>query len=291
VDILLASFETGGVFAIGVLGLVMSFRIVGFPDLTTEGSFTTGAAVSALLTAGGVSAALSLVAALGVGAVAGVMTATLNSKGGINRLLAGIITMTVLYTINLRIMGAPNISLLQADSLFARGTTRADRLAVIWLLVLAFTTMMLVLLKTEFGLFLRASGENSLLLKRAGLSVAAFTIFGLAIANAAISLSGALLAQLQGFADIGMGMGLIVVALASLLIGEAIVSPRNVLRLLLAAVIGALIYQLVLVVALRLGIDPRDLKLTTGILLAIAVVVRRRLVIRGQDESIGVTPL
>lgn len=291
-----------------VLGLVIAFRIIGFPDLTIEGSFTTGAAVGSLSVLGGFPPAVGLLFALLAGALAGACTGLIHTKLGVSKLLSGIIMMIALYSVNLRVMGSysfmstsgtsadwveilrsatrPNLPLLNAPSLF-------DSIGPGWprtgtLLIVAAVAILVVwyLLSTDFGLFLRVTGENPRVLTSSGLSVNLFVVVGLTLSNALIGFGGALVAQYQGFVDVGMSVGLIVSALASLLIGESIIRPRTVRRLLLAALTGSLIYQLILAVGLRLGIAPSDLKLVTSLLLVAAVVFRHRS-LRGGDDTIG----
>ncbi|GAG21381.1 unnamed protein product [marine sediment metagenome] len=215
----------------------------------------------------------------------------MNVAAGVSKLLAGIIMMTVLYSVNLRIMGRSNYSLLNLPSMFDWLSSSWGVVAMCCIIASVVFFILWYLLRTEFGFFLRAAGENPTVVTRSGISVGVFTVIGLAMANALIAFGGGLLAQIHGFADIGMGTGLIVIALASLLIGEAVLAPRSVPRLLAAAIVGSWLYQFVLAIGLRLGMDPRDLKLTTGVLLAAAVVFRKQLTRSRADESIGCSVL
>ena len=290
-DLLATSLQIGFIYAIGVLGLMVAFRIVGFPDLTMEGSFTAGASLSAILIAAGVNPLLALLISPIVGVLAGICTALLHVKANVSKLLAGIIMVTVLYTINLRIMGRSNISLLHYRSIFDLMPGDWSRVTVIVIAAGIIAGLLLIFLRTEFGLCLRAVGENPRVVTASGFPVSFFTVIGLALANGLIALSGAMMSQLQGYSDIGMGAGLIVVAFASLLIGETVLPPRTVPKLIAAAVVGAWIYQLINAFALRFGIAPSDFKLATGVLLAVAVVLKNVLGRGRIQENVGCTTL
>jgi putative ABC transport system permease protein len=277
----------GGLYGIAVLGLVISFRLIGFADLTVEGSFTTGAAISAIAIANGMPPALALILSFLAGSIAGLFTAFLHVKIGINKLLSGIITMTILYSINLRIMGRPNYSILDKKTIFDYLLTGKSKLILVLAISTAIYLVLWWLLRTEFGFFLRATGENSRVVIKTGVNPKVFIFSGLAISNGLIAFAGGLVTQNQGFADIGMGIGIIVVTLASLLIGEAVVPPRNIPFLFLSALIGSSLYQLIIAVGLRLGVGPWDLKLATGILLVFAVILRKRVWQKEASQNIG----
>jgi putative ABC transport system permease protein len=279
--------ELGGLYGIAVLGLVISFRLIGFADLTVEGSFTTGAAISAIAIANGMPPALALILSFLAGSIAGLFTAFLHVKIGINKLLSGIITMTILYSINLRIMGRPNYSILDKKTIFDYLLTGKSKLILVLAISTAIYLVLWWLLRTEFGFFLRATGENSRVVIKTGVNPKVFIFSGLAISNGLIAFAGGLVTQNQGFADIGMGIGIIVVTLASLLIGEAVVPPRNIPFLFLSALIGSSLYQLIIAVGLRLGVGPWDLKLATGILLVFAVILRKRVWQKEASQNIG----
>lgn len=308
-SLLTTSIELGAIYSLAVLGLIISFRITGFADLTIEGSFTTGAAVACLSILAGLPPILSLPLAAVVGAAAGTCTALLHTKARVNKLLSGIIMMTALYSINLRVMGIYNLFEVQNQGIATQSTilnaTRpnlpmlnvptifdplgSEMLKVVALLIVACLAIGLVwlFLSTRFGLFLRATGENPKVVITAGLSTAPFIIVGLAVSNGLIAVSGAVLAQNVGYSDVGMSMGLIVSALASLLIGEALVRPTNTLRLVLAALVGSVLYQFIIAAGLRLNITPSDLKLATAVLLVIAVIFRKRMQRGRPNENIG----
>ena len=274
------SLYEGLVFGFVAIGVYLTFRVLGFPDLTVDGSFTLGAAVTAVLIVSGVNPFLATLAALGVGLCAGLATSLLNTKLRIPALLAGILVMVALYSINLRIMGGANVSLLREVTIFdqvseflgvgtriVRSLIVAGGLAVIVFFILNW------FLRTEIGLALRATGDNEQMVRGFGVNTDMTTILGVSISNGLVALGGAVVAQGQGFADVGMGIGMIVMGLASVIIGEALFRPKGVARLLLAALGGTFIYRLVISVALRLGMAPGDLKLITAILVIIALAI------------------
>ena len=274
------SLYEGLVFGFVAIGVYLTFRVLGFPDLTVDGSFTLGAAVTAVLIVSGVNPFLATLAALGVGLCAGLATSLLNTKLRIPALLAGILVMVALYSINLRIMGGANVSLLREVTIFdqvseflgvgtriVRSLIVAGGLAVIVFFILNW------FLRTEIGLALRATGDNEQMVRGFGVNTDMTTILGVSISNGLVALGGAVVAQGQGFADVGMGIGMIVMGLASVIIGEALFRPKGVARLLLAVLGGTFIYRLVISIALRLGMAPGDLKLVTAILVIIALAV------------------
>lgn len=265
------------IYAIVTLGAVYSFRMIGFADLTIESSFTTGAAVSAvLITQTAIPPMFTVLFSLLIGAIAGLGTALLHVKGKISKLLSGIIMMTVLYSVNLQIMGRSNIQLLNQITLFNR------EYAVINLIVLLSITVLLfgitfLFLRSHLGYLIRTCGENPNVLKNLGCRKNGFIVLTLMISNGLTACAGALAAQYFGYADISLGTGLIVVVLAALILGEAIIAPRSLLRLLIAAFIGTLLYRLAFEMGLRLNIHPWNLKIAVGVFLAVALIVRRLL--------------
>lgn len=274
------SLYEGLVFGFVAIGVYLTFRVLGFPDLTVDGSFTLGAAVAAVLIANGVNPFLATLAALGVGLCAGLATSLLNTKLRIPALLAGILMMVGLYSINLRIMGGANVSLLREVTIFTLTsqflgleTRIAYQLLVAGVLAIVVFLILNWFLRTEIGLAVRATGDNEQMVRGFGVNTDMTTILGVSISNGLVALGGAVVAQGQKFADVGMGMGMIVMGLASVIIGEALFRPKGVARLLLAALGGAFIYRLVISVALRLGMAPGDLKLITAILVIIALAV------------------
>lgn len=274
------SLYEGLVFGFVAIGVYLTFRVLGFPDLTVDGSFTLGAAVTAVLIVNGVNPFLATLAALGAGLCAGLATSLLNTKLRIPALLASILVMVALYSINLRIMGGANVSLLREVTIFAQvseflgvGTRIARSLIVAGVLAVIVFFILNWFLRTEIGLALRATGDNEQMVRGLGVNTDMTTILGVSISNGLVALGGAVVAQGQGFADVGMGIGMIVMGLASVIIGEALFRPKGVARLLLAALGGTFVYRLVISIALRLGMAPGDLKLITAILVIIALAV------------------
>jgi len=274
------SLYEGLVFGFVAIGVYLTFRVLGFPDLTVDGSFALGAAVAAVLIVQGVSPFLATLAAFGVGLCAGLATSLLNTKLRIPALLAGILVMVALYSINLRIMGGANVSLLREVTIFDQvseflgmSTRIAYQLVVAGVLAVIVFFILNWFLRTEIGLALRATGDNEQMVRGFGVNTDMTTILGVSISNGLVALGGAVVAQGQGFADVGMGIGMIVMGLASVIIGEALFRPKGVARLLLAALGGTFIYRLVISVALRLGMAPGDLKLITAVLVIIALAI------------------
>jgi putative ABC transport system permease protein len=274
------SFYEGLVFGFVAIGVYLTFRVLGFPDLTVDGSFTLGGAVVAVLIVNGVNPFLATLAALGAGLCAGLATSLLNTKLRIPALLASILVMVALYSVNLRVMGGANVSLLRQVTIFALTsqflgleTRIAYSLLVAGVLAAIVFFILNWFLRTEIGLALRATGDNEQMVRGFGVNTDMTTILGVSISNGLVALGGAVVAQGQGFADVGMGIGMIVMGLASVIIGEALFRPKGVARLLLAALGGAFIYRLVISVALRLGMAPGDLKLITAVLVIIALAV------------------
>jgi putative ABC transport system permease protein len=258
------------------LSIALSFRVLDFPDLTVDGSFALGGAVTATLISAHHSPLQATIIAVCLGATAGAITGTLNAKMRVSRILAGILVMTMLYTVNLRIMGRPNVSLLGTETLLTRfehanwpGHTALIGFYLV--LVILFKLTLDLLFRTNLGVLLLATGNNDRSTITAGFDPGNLRIFGLAIANGLTALSGAILAQSFGFADIGMGVGIIVIGFASLLIGEALLPPKTIFRLTLAAILGSLVYQIISAVGLRIGLAPTDLKLATAVLVIVVL--------------------
>jgi putative ABC transport system permease protein len=275
-DVLPITLEQGLAYALVALGIALTFRVLAFPDLTVDGSFPLGAAVAARLILEGVSPAVAALAAPVAGFLAGCITGLLNTRLKINSLLAGILMMTILYSVNLRIMGRANIQLLDRPTIFSpMENLDISRFVpvVIFFLAVALIAKLLtdVFLHTEYGLALRATGDNEQMIRSLGVNTDTATVLGLGLSNAAVALSGALISQDQGFADVGMGIGMIVAGLASIIIGETLIKPKTVFRLTTAAVFGSVIYRLIISVGLRLGLAPTDLKMATGFMVILAL--------------------
>lgn len=274
------SLYEGLVFGFVAIGVYLTFRVLGFPDLTVDGSFALGGAVAAVLIVKDVNPFLATLAALGAGLCAGLVTSLLNTKLRIPALLAGILVMVALYSINLRIMGGANVGLLREETIFTLTsqflgleTRIAYQLVVAGVLAIVVFFILNWFLRTEIGLALRATGDNEQMVRGFGVNTDMTTILGVSISNGLVALGGAVVAQGQKFADVGMGIGMIVIGLAAVIIGEALFRPKGVARLLLAVLGGTFIYRLVISVALRLGMAPGDLKLITAVLVIIALAV------------------
>ncbi|NOU72614.1 ABC transporter permease [Paenibacillus sp. LMG 31458] len=269
-DSMNGAVELGLLYALMALGVYITFRILDFPDLTVDGSFTTGGAVAAIMIANGYSPLLACLAAFAAGLVAGACTGLLHTKGKINGLLSGILMMIALYSINMRIMGKPNISLLNVDTIF----TSMSPITVVLIIVIVFKLLLDAFLHTDLGLALRATGDNARMIRSFGANTDRTTILGVSLSNGLVALSGALIAQQSGFADISMGIGMIVIGLASVIIGEAIFGARTVFQATLAAVLGSIVYRIVVALALRVEwLKASDLKLITAIIVIVALVL------------------
>lgn len=271
----------GLAFAGSALGVFITFRILAFPDLTVDGSFPLGAAVSAILLVHEFDPWLSLLAASLAGAGAGVVTAALNSKLKINGLLAGILVSIGLWTVNLRVMESKaNLSLLAARTMLTPVRAYIPDANVTGVVVFLVVVVLLGLglywlLHTDLGLALRATGENEKMVRAQGIDDNAMRLFGLALANGLTALSGGLVAQFQGFADVGMGLGMIVAGLAAVIIGETLVRPHGVGMMIVAVVVGSVIYRAVIAAAVFVGLGPTDMRLVTSLIVVAALAVPR----------------
>ncbi len=272
----LGAIETGLLYGFLSLGVYLSFRVLKFPDLTVDGSFPLGAAVVATLITQGVNPWMATVVAMVAGALAGLCTAILSVRFNILNLLASILTMIALYSINLRIMGRPNVPLLNKATLF----DGLESIVPIWVLLLVglgVTKLLLdFFLTSDLGLAMRATGMNPVMASAQGIFADRLILLGMAMSNALAALSGALFAQVNGFADVSLGVGTVVVGLATVILGEAIFPSRTVRWATLAVVLGCLIYRLVIAVALNadfLGLRAQDLNLVTAIIVVMALVL------------------
>ncbi|WP_096190399.1 ABC transporter permease [Evansella halocellulosilytica] len=292
------AIESGIIYALMALGVYLSFRVLDFPDLTVDGSFVTGAAVAAVMIVSGQSPIVATLAAIVAGFIAGCVTGLLHTKGKINPLLSGILMMIALYSINLRIMGQSNVPLLNESTLFTHiraswesagldpffnnilssiGLSTFPRTwsIVFFGLILIIIVKLLTdyFLKTEVGLALRATGDNKKMIRSFSANTDGLIIFGLGLSNALVAFSGALIAQLGGFADVGMGIGMIIIGLASVIIGEALFGTKSIARITLAVIGGAIVYRIVVTLALRVDfLDTGDMKLITAVIVIAALV-------------------
>jgi putative ABC transport system permease protein len=269
-DSMSGAVELGLLYALMALGVYITFRILDFPDLTVDGSFATGGAIAAVMITHGYPPLLACMAAFAGGLVAGACTGLLHTKGKVNGLLSGILMMIALYSINMRIMGKPNVSLIGSDTLFGS----VSPLLLMIIVVIVFKLLLDAFLHTDLGLSLRATGDNAKMIRSFGANTDNTTILGVSLSNGLVALSGALIAQQSGFADISMGVGMIVIGLASVIIGEAIFGARTVFWATLAAVLGSIVYRIVVALALRVEwLDASDLKLITAIIVIVALVL------------------
>ena len=268
-----ATIEQSLIFAIMVLGVYISFRILNFPDMTVDGTFPLGAAISAKLLTLGVNPYLTLLVALVAGAVAGAVTGLIHVKLKVKDLLAGILVMTALYSVNLRVMGKSNIPLFEEDNIF---NTEYSMMITIVVLILISKFLLDYLLKTKFGFALKALGDNENLIVSLGLNEEKYKIYGLMIANAFVAFSGAVLAQYQGFADVGMGTGIIVIGLASIIIGDTLFGKRRRLVGTTIVIIGSILYRGVIAVTLSMGMDASDLKLITSVIVIVILWIQKQ---------------
>lgn len=266
--IILKAIELGLIFSILSLGVYISFRVLNVPDLTVDGSFATGCAVCAVMTIAG-HPYLGLLLAFVAGCLCGMVTAFLQTKMHMQPLLAGILTMVALYSINLRIMsGAPNISLFSTNTLF---TLIDSELLILLIFSLVIGFVLFGFFKTNLGLMLRATGDNEVMVRSSSINVDRMKFIGMALSNGIVALSGALLAQYQNFADITSGTGMMVLGLAGIIIGEAILRKRTIGFGIASAIIGACIYRLLYQFALQFGIPATDMNLMSAILVAITI--------------------
>lgn len=273
-----AAIGQGLLWALLGLGLYLSFRILNITDMTVEGTFPLGAATAVALIVKGVSPLMASLAAIGAGRLAGLVTGLLTTKGQIPSLLAGILTMTAAYSVNLRIMGKSNISLLGQPTLFNGAFLKAQPqyfdAVFLGMVVIAIVTLLLIFfLDTEYGQAFIATGDNPTMARSLGIRTDRMTIVGLMMSNGLVGLGGALIAQSNGYADINMGIGTIVIALASIIIGEVAFGELTLSQRLVAVTLGSIIYRLILVGVLQLGFSANDLNLLSAVVLALAMML------------------
>ena len=294
-SLLIGALIIGLILSLLALGVYISFRIFDFPDITTDGSITTGAAVTALLLVNGYSPLRATGFGFICGMLAGTVTGVLYTKFKINNLLSGILVMTSLYSVNLHIMGKSNIPLINTKSLVTTveniwhklfgesavvdvlgwdvSTSDLSVLFAMLILIAVVGCVVYLFFKTNIGTAMRATGDNPQMITALGVNVENMTILGIALANGLIALAGSLLAQFQGFADVQMGIGMIIWGLASIIIGQALVGTPSLGFTIAGAVIGSVLFRLLVAIALRVGVNPNDLKLITAIFVFIALVL------------------
>lgn len=264
--------EQGLIFAVMAMGVHLTYRVLDFPDLSVDGSFALGAAVVAAAIIAGVNPALATLLAVVAGTVAGVCTGFLHVRLGVTNLLSGILVMTALYSINLRLMGRANLALFNFPTIFADGIPPLTVLAVI---ALAVKFILDTFLATRAGLLLRATGDNPHMLAGLGVTTGSTKLLGLAVSNGLVALSGAVMAQYQGFADVGMGQGTMVMGLGAVILGGALFSRVRLLRGTTMTLVGTVAYRMCLALAVHLGLAPTDLKLITAVLVIGAIALAK----------------
>lgn len=292
--LLLGAWTIGLILALLALGVYVSFRVFDFPDITADGSITLGASVAAILLVSDVNPFFATLVAAGAGMVAGSITGTLYAKFGIQKLLSGILMMTALYSINLHVMGKSNVPLLSEETLatiaggFGVSALRTDTLSL-WgwqvrthdlsvlvaalVVTSAVAAIMYLFFRTNLGTAMRCTGDNDQMIRANGVSDGNMIVMGLALSNGLIALAGALLAQYQGFADVQMGIGMVVWGLASVIIGEALVRSNQLGITIVGAIMGSVLFRLLVAIALRWGLDPNDLKLITALFVFFALIL------------------
>ena len=293
--LLVGALTVGLILSLLALGVFITFRIFEFPDITADGSITLGAAVAAVLLVYGVHPVIATAAAFLSGAVAGTVTGVIHTRFGINKLLSGILVMTALYSTNLHVMGRSNVPLLEGRTLASQaehagtwlsGSTADLRIwgwdvamrdaAMLALALAAAATVALLMyafFRTNLGTAMQAAGDNPQMIRALGVNVENMIVLGLAVSNGLVALSGALLAQYQGFADVQMGIGMVVWGLASIIIGEALVGVRQLGLIITGALMGSVLFRLLVAIALRGGLNPNDLKLVTAVFVFVALVL------------------
>ncbi len=293
--LLVGAFTLGLILSLLALGVLISFRIFGFPDITPEGSITFGASIAAILLVKEVNPWVATAVAFGGGFLAGIITGVLHTRFKINGLLAGILVMTALYSINLRVMGKSNVPLLTESTLatysekfgeilipgavsfivFGWEISMRDAFVLLFAFLVAVLmgAILFLFMRTNLGTAMRATGDNPQMMSALGVNVNYMIVLGLGVSNGFVALSGALLAQYQGFADVQMGIGMVVLGLASVIIGEALVGSRSLGLTIAGAIMGSVLFRMLVAIALRWGLNPNDLKLITAVFVFVALIL------------------
>lgn len=272
IDLIVNGLQQGMILAIVAYGIMIPFRFLNFPDLTAEGAYPLGGAICAVCLSSGHPIFISILLGAASAGIAGICTGLIHLKLRIDSMLSGIILSTMIYSINLRIMGKPNISLFDSNLLFGADIT--DNIITIALIILIFIIPFVLFLYTDIGLRFMAVGENAALMKSYKVNVNKYLLFGLFLSCSLIGLAGGIIVQLQSYMDISMGIGIIIHGLTSLMIGEAIIGNQTLERQLLAPLIGAVIYQQAQGIALSMGLAPSDLKLFTGVVVLCVIATK-----------------
>ena len=276
-DLVLSTVSQGLLWAIMALGVFLTFRVLDIADLSVEGTFPLGAAVAATLIDAGHSVWFAMLIALIAGCIGGTVTALLTTNLKLPALLSGILTMIALYSVNLMLMGKANVPLLRAETVFTLTENLFGVSSVVATLIVGLVATVIVgaimywFFGTVLGTAIRATGCNPQMARAQGINTNVMVILGLLISNGLVALSGALVAQSNGFADVGMGTGTIVIGLASVIIGEVLFGTRSFKNWLISVVLGSVVYRAVIAIVLELGMPPNDLKLFTAVLVALAL--------------------
>ncbi|WP_461213404.1 ABC transporter permease [Lacticaseibacillus sp. GG6-2] len=268
----------GLLYSLVGIGLFLTFRILDFPDMTVEGTFPFGAAVAVAAIAHGFSPLVATLFALLAGMLSGLITGLLTTKGHIPVLLAGILVMTGLFSINLRVMGRANLSLLNQPNLFGAKWLQDmppyfDSVIIGGIVAIVVVTLLILFLNTQIGQAFIAAGDNPDMARSLGIDPDRQMLLGLVVGNGLIGLAGGLLAQNNGYADVNMGIGVIVIGLAAIIIGEVVFGELTLSQRLVAVVLGSILYRFVLLVVLKLGFNANDLKVISAVVLALAITV------------------
>lgn len=256
-----------------VLGVYITYRILDFPDLSVDGSFPLGAAVTAYCLVNGVNPYLALFYALLAGALAGFTTGILHVKLGISNLLSGILVMTGLYSVNLRVMSRPNIALFNVETIFSSGVP-----SIVIVAIAAIATKLLLdwYLSTKAGFMLKATGDNPQLVTTLGVDIGKTKIIGVMISNAIVAVSGSILAQQQSYSDVQMGVGIVVMGLASIIVGQSLFKKISIVKVTTSVLVGSIIYRAAIAAALRTNLEPTDLRLITALIVVVFLGVNNK---------------
>ncbi|MBQ8603229.1 MAG: ABC transporter permease [Oscillospiraceae bacterium] len=275
-NIITGAVSLGLLWSVMALGVYLTFRVLDYADMTVDGSIVTGAAIAAKLLVSGVNPVLATMAAFFGGMAAGVVTGLLHTKLKIPAILSGILSQIGLYSINIKIMGKPNTTLLKVETIFSMFTQSKQAVLICGgITAVAFVVLLYMFLSTSMGSALRATGNNEKMANAMGINIDSMKILGLALGNGLVAFSGALIAQSQGYADMGMGQGSIVIGLASVIIGEVLYHRTSMLGKLSAVLIGAVTYRIIIALVIDMGMDPLDLKLFTAITVTVALSMPR----------------
>lgn len=275
-NLIISTISQGFIWAIMAIGLYITFRILDFPDMTVEGSFPLGAVTTVIMIQNGYSPEISMLVAFIFGCLAGFATAFMYTKLHIPSLLAGILTMTALYSVNLRILGKANMSLTKSDNIFnSYGLNKLpinfNGIVLGVIIIAIITSLLIVFLNTEKGQAVIATGDNETMAASMGINTTVMKFIGIMVSNGIVAFTGGLIAQQNGFADVNMGIGSIVIGLSAIIIGEVIYPDVPLSIRIITIVIGSIVYRLILMIVLQLGFNTNDLKLISAIILALCL--------------------